>query len=62
MKNEWIDTHKKKPSDEREVLVSLKSGDILIACYDGEDWYDTISGNVLSEPLYWLNIPLLPGE
>lgn len=62
MKIKWIEADKFKPTDYCDVLAHFKNGDTLIVYFDGDDWYDSSQGNVLPEPLYWMHIPLLPGE
>jgi len=50
------------PSTDDEVLVTCNNGQRLICYYDGEYWYDAIYDNVIQSPLFWMHIPLLPGE
>jgi hypothetical protein len=58
MKASWRLTTEQKPSDDRAVLTS----DNLVAYYDDEIWYDYQTDIVLKAPIWWMHIPLLPGE
>jgi hypothetical protein len=58
MKVSWRLTAEQQPSDGRKVLTS----DSIVAYYDGELWYDWHSDIVLKNPLFWMEIPGLPGE
>ena len=62
MKIKWIEADKYKPTDDRDVLASFKNSDKILCYFDGDDWYDSYTGNVIGDPVYWMDIPLLPGE
>jgi hypothetical protein len=58
MKVSWRLTSEQYPGDDRAVLTS----DNIVAYYDDDIWYDFNSDIVIKKPLYWMEIPLLPGE
>lgn len=58
MKASWRLTEEQLPSDDRPVLTSEN----LVAYYDDNIWYDYQTDIVLKSPLWWMHIPLLPGE
>jgi hypothetical protein len=58
MKASWRLTEEQLPSDDRPVLTSEN----LVAYYDDGMWYDYQTDIVLKSPLWWMHIPLLPGE
>lgn len=58
MKASWRLAEEQLPSDDRPVLTSEN----LVAYYDDGMWYDYQTDIVLKSPLWWMHIPLLPGE
>ena len=58
MKASWRLTEEQLPSDDRPVLTSEN----LVAYYDDGMWYDYQTDIVLKSPVWWMHIPLLPGE
>lgn len=62
MKVSWRLAAEQKPSDDREVLGSFTNGSRLICYYDGEVWVDSATENIISSPVFWMHIPLLPFE
>lgn len=58
MKASWRLTEEQLPSDDRPVLTSEN----LVAYYDDGMWYDYQTDIVLKSPIWWMHIPLLPGE
>jgi len=61
MKASWRLTKEQLPSDDREVLGIFMYCKKL--CYfDGDIWVDSISEIIITPPIWWMHIPLTPGE
>jgi hypothetical protein len=58
----WVEADKYKPTDDREILAHFLNGETLIVFFDGDEWCDAMTCNILKEPLYWMDIPVIPGE
>ena len=60
MKASWRDSTEQLPKDDRLVIGCFLRGEYRICYFDGDDWYDTDTDNVIKEPLFWMYIPEVP--
>jgi hypothetical protein len=58
MKVSWRLASEQQPSFYLSVLTS----DNIVAYYDDGIWFDFNQDIVIKEPLYWMDIPAVPGE